>query len=334
MISLALVLAQSIIKPGFVQRSYLDSITADDLRRYVTFLASDEMKGRQTPSPELDKAAEYIADEFKKDGVKPGNGDSYFQETTWTRGTAAGQKVRNVIGIIPGRDKALSKEYVLVTAHYDHLGEAKTGEDTIYNGADDDASGVAGVIEIGKALAKQKLKRTVVLMTFYGEEKGLVGSKFYVDNPVFPLKNTIAGINLEQIGRTDDSEAPRVSAASLTGFRFSSVGSTFARIGEKMGVPVTGHPNFSAMYFGASDNLFFARAGIPAHTICTAFQFPDYHKVGDSADKLDYDNMAKIVKLSAATIVDIVNAKDRPMWNKDEPKAAKYAEAGLKLYGG
>ena len=316
--------------------SYLDTIKSSDLKEYVTFLASDDMKGRNTPSPELDKAADYIAAEFKKYGVKPANEETYFQVAEWTRGKGAGQKVRNVIGVIPGSDPVLSKEYIIVSAHYDHLGENLNlqGDDKIYNGADDDASGVAGVIEIGKALAKEKLKRSVILMTFYGEEKFMVGSKYYVDHPVFPLKQTIANVNIEQIGRTDDTEAPRVSAGSLTGFNFSSIGPTFARIGEKMGVPVTGHPKYSAAYFAASDNLFFALAGVPAHTICTAFEFPDYHKVGDSADKLDYDNMAKIVKLSAAVVVDIANAAKPPAWNKDEPKAAKYAEAGAKLYGG
>ena len=316
--------------------SYLDKIKPTDLRSYVSYLASDDMKGRQTPSPELDKAADYIAGEFKKDGVKPGNGTSYFQETEWTRGKGAGQKVRNVIGIIPGSDPVLSKEYVIVSAHYDHLGENPNiqGDDKIFNGADDDASGVAGVIEIGKAIAKEKLKRSVILMTFYGEEKGLVGSHFYVDHPVFPLKDTVANINIEQIGRTDDTEGQRVSAGSLTGFSFSSIGATFAKIGDKMGVPVTGHPKYSAMFFGASDNLFFAMAGVPAHTICTAFEFPDYHQVGDSAEKLDYDNMAKIVKLTAATVVDIVNAKDKPTWNKDEPKATRYIAAAAKLAGG
>ena len=316
--------------------SYLDKINPNDLRNFVTYLASDELKGRQTPSPELDKAADYISAEFKKDGVKPGNGDSYFQVAEWTRGKGAGQKVRNVIGIIPGSDPVFSKEYIIVSAHYDHLGENANlkGDDKIYNGANDDGSGVAGVMEIGKALAKEKLKRSVILMTFYGEEKGLVGSKFYVDNPVFPLKQTIANINLEQIGRTDDTEGPRVSAGSLTGFSFSSIGNTFAKVGDSMGVPVTGHPKFSAMYFVASDNLFFARAGVPAHTICTAFEYPDYHQIGDTADKLDYVNMAKIVKLSAATVVDIANTDQRPQWNKDEPKAAKFIEAAVKLNGG
>jgi Zn-dependent M28 family amino/carboxypeptidase len=316
--------------------SYLDKIKSADLKSFVTYLSSDDMKGRQTPSPELDKAAEYIAAEFKKDGIKPGNENSYFQVAEWTRGAGAGQKVRNVIGIIPGSDAVLSKEYIIVSAHYDHLGENLNlkGDDKIYNGANDDGSGVAGVMEIGKALAKEKLKRSVVLMTFYGEEKGLVGSHHYVDHPVFPLRQTVANINLEQIGRTDDTEGPRVSAGSLTGFSFSSIGTTFAKIGDIMGVPVTGHPMFSAMYFVASDNLFFARAGVPAHTICTAFEYPDYHQVGDTADKLDYDNMAKIVKLSASTVVEIANTIERPQWNKDEPKAAKFIDAAVKLARG
>ena len=319
--------------------SYLDTIQASNLKSYVTYLASDELKGRQTPSPELDKAADYIAAEFKKDGVQPGNKDSYFQETEWTRGTATGQKVRNVIGMIPGTDPVLSKQYVIVSAHYDHLGAKtvdpeKPNEDVIFNGADDDASGVAGVIQIGKALAKEKPKRTIILMMFYGEEKGMVGSRFYVKNPVFPLKDTVANINLEQIGRTDDNEGPRVSAGSLTGFSFSSIGSTFAKIGKDMGVPVTGHPRFSAAYFSASDNIAFAGIGIPAHTICTAFDFPDYHKVGDHADKLDYENMVKIVKLTAATVWDIVNSDAKPSWNAEEPKAARYIEAAKKLTEG
>lgn len=317
--------------------TFLDTIQSSDLKSYVTYLASDELKGRQTPSPELDKAAAYIAGEFKKDGVLPGNDGSYYQIVEWTRGKNAGQTVRNVIGVIPGKDATLSKEYVIVSAHYDHLGvkpgEAKAGEDLIFNGADDDASGVAGVIEIGKALANQNPKRTIVLMTFYGEEKGLVGSSYYVKHPVFPLKQTIANVNLEQIGRTDDTEGPRVSAGSLTGFSFSSIGTTFAKIGESMKVPVTGHPQNSAQFFYQSDNLPFAMAGIPAHTICTAFEFPDYHRVGDSADKLDYDNMAKIVKVSAATVLDIANGDAKPKWNEDEPKAAKFVEAGKKLYG-
>lgn len=318
--------------------SYLDKIKSTDLKEFVTYLASDELEGRGTPSKGLDRAANYIAEQFRKNGLKPGVEKGYFQIADWKGRDGATAQVKNVLGIIPGRDPKLSKEYVIVSAHYDHLGikrgEAQPGEDVIFNGADDDASGVAGVIEIGKVLAKEKPKRTIILMTFYGEEEGMVGSNHYVQNPVFPLKDTVANINIEQIGRTDDSEGARVSAASLTGFTFSSIGTTFAKIGESMGVPVTGHPKYSAGYFGASDNLFFALAGVPAHTICTAFEFPDYHQVGDSADKLDYENMAKIVKLTAATVMEISNSPTRPTWNESEPKAKRYLEAGKKLSGG
>jgi Zn-dependent M28 family amino/carboxypeptidase len=319
--------------------SYLDKIESADLKRMVTYLASDELKGRNTPSPGLDMAADFIAAEFKKSGVKPGNGESYFQETEWTRGASAGQKVRNVIGIVPGSDPILSKQYVVVSGHYDHLGERKLTElnakdDLIYNGANDDGSGTAGVMAIGKALAQEKPKRTVILITWYGEEKGLVGSTFYVTNPIFPLKETVANINLEQIGRTDDLEGARVNAGSLTGFNFSSIGTTFAAVGKTMGTEISGHPTSSASFFARSDNVSFARFGIPAHTLCTAFEYPDYHKVSDHADKLDYENMVKIVKVTAATVMEIANAPTRPTWNKDDPKTAKYVEAAQKLAGG
>ena len=324
--------------------SYLDKVEPADLKRMVSYLASDELKGRGTPSPGLDMAADFIAAEFKMAGVKPGNGDSYFQLAEWVRGKKPDQRemgpsVRNVIGIIPGVDPILSKQYVIVSGHYDHLGEQKLTDananaDRIFNGANDDGSGTAGVMEIGRALAEEKPRRTIILIAWFGEEKGLVGSNYYVTHPIFPLKDTIANINLEQIGRTDDLEGPRVNAGSLTGFNFSSIGTTFAALGKKMGTEVSGHPTSSASFFGRSDNVSFARFGIPAHTLCTAFEYPDYHKVSDHADKLDYENMAKIVKLSAATTLEIANASEKPKWNKDEPGAARYIEAAAKLAGG
>ena len=338
-LSLALVFSNSNLGD-----TYLDKIAAADLKRMVAYLASDELKGRGTPSPGLDMAADFIAAEFKAAGLKPGNGDSYFQIAEWTRGKKPDQKemgptVRNVIGIIPGTDPVLSKQYVIVTGHYDHLGELKLTDananaDRIFNGANDDGSGTAGVMEIGRALVDEKPKRTIVFITWYGEERGLLGSSYYVNHPVFPLKQTVANINLEQIGRTDDVEGPRVNAGSLTGFNFSSIGTTFAAVGKKMGTEISGHPTSSASFFGRSDNVSFARFGIPAHTLCTAFEYPDYHKVSDHFEKLDYENMAKIVKVSAATVLEIANADGKPTWNKDEPGAARYIAAAEKLAGG
>lgn len=312
------------ILPLLLLQGAVPEVSPGELRRHVTYLASDELKGRGTPSPELIKAAEYIAAELKKVGVKPGVGESFFQETTYKD-----QPVRNVVGLIPGSDGTLGKEFVIVSAHYDHLGERSNvpGDDKIFNGANDDASGVAGMIGVAAALQKAKPKRSVILLAFYGEERGMVGSSFYVKNPVFPLRATVANLNIEQIGRTDDSEGPRISAASLTGFDFSTIGESYASVGKALGVPVTGHPQFSKPYFFASDNVSFARAGVPAHTICTAYSFADYHGAADHADKLDYANMAKVTRMIAATTLEIANAPQAPRWKEDQPMVAKYIEA-------
>lgn len=321
---------------ALIVANYLDKVDAPDLQRHVTYLASDELGGRGTPSPGLDKAADYIASEFEKIGVLPGNGRSYFQEAEWTGRTDKGAKVRNVIGIIRGSDPELTNTYVVVSAHYDHLGTRPNvaGDDKIYNGANDDASGVSGMIEIAEALKEAKPKRSVIFLGWYGEEHGMVGSRYYVANPLYSLKNTVANINLEQIGRTDDTEGARVSAISMTGFEFSSIGKTFGKIGAEMSVPVTGHPKNSGVYFFASDNVSFAVAGIPAHTLCTAFQFPDYHRPNDTADKLDYSNMEKIVRMAAAGVLAIANDAKAPEWDRSHKAVEKYVEASDKLKGG
>jgi Zn-dependent M28 family amino/carboxypeptidase len=300
------------------------------MKRVVDFLSSDEMAGRNTPSPELDQCADYIAKTFKEQNLKPGNGDSYFQITNW-RTTET--KVRNVIAILPGNDPVLKNEYVYLTAHYDHLGARKVedGKDGIYNGANDNASGTAGVLGAAMTLAQEKPKRTIVFMTFYGEEKGLVGSQFYVKNPIFPLKQTSAVINIEQIGRTDDTEGPRVNAISMTGFELSDLGKVVNDAGAKSKVGTTGHPTNSFAYFGASDNFPFAVAGVPAHTVCTAYEFPDYHKVSDTPDKIDYKNMTSVVDVISRAVLSVANRKDRIQWNPDEKRAARFIEAAKKL---
>jgi Zn-dependent M28 family amino/carboxypeptidase len=236
-------------------------------------------------------------------------------------------KVRNVIGLLRGSDPDLKETYVLLTAHYDHLGTGPRNEsgDRIFNGANDDGSGTASVVEIASALAtlKQHPKRSLVFITFYGEEQGLVGSRYYVAHPVVPLTKTVADINLEQLGRTDDTDGPRVSAATVTGFDYSDVGATLRRAGEETGVEVAKHPVKSDGYFGASDNASFARAGIPAHTISVSYMFPDYHGAGDEWEKIDYVNMAKINRMAAVGLLLIADGP-APAWNKDNPKAESY----------
>lgn len=303
------------------------------LRAHVRFLSSDLLEGRDSPSRGLDLAAEYLAGEFEKIGVGPGNGDSYFQEFDHTSRRGGTGKVRNVIALLPGSDPSLKSQVVLVTAHYDHLGKREGEGDRLYNGANDNASGTAGVVEIARILKESKLKRSVAFILWWGEEQGLLGARAYAKTPVFPLKQTIAMINLEQIGRTDDSEGPRVAEFNVTGFDFSDMAEVLSAAASP-GVKVTKHERNSDAYFFASDNAALASLGVPAHTVSTAYQFPDYHQPGDEWQKLDYTNMAKIVRALAKGVEAIANRTKPIEWNSTNPRAARYLEAWKKLQGG
>lgn len=235
--------------------------------------------------------------------------------------------VENVIGVLRGSDPALKDTAVLLTAHYDHLGMKPEGSgDRIYNGANDDGSGTVSVIEIARALSglKQRPKRSVIFMTFFGEEEGLVGSYYYVDHPEWPLGKTIADVNLEQVGRTDSSEGPQKSNASVTGFDYSEVTEYLRAAGEMSGIKIYKHPRNDAAYFAASDNLSFAEAGVPAHTLCVAYEYPDYHAVGDEWEKIDYANMAKVDRAVALAVVMLADTDQAPRWNASDPATAAY----------
>jgi len=445
-------------------------ITAQSLRGHLSFLASDLLEGRGTPSRGQDLAAEYIAAQFRRAGLEPAGDDGYFQTSSWQyaerdmsqfafhiqaggkrievpasavdlrvrealslkdaavvgmpwaeamqdatradgkllvltlpadRRAAYGElqkfkgkpallvlldasrkqgsgvngwlveegarrpqdaqrslvlydaqagaaltggasvtlnvpapvqravKLRNVVGVLRGSDPKLKDTYVMLTSHYDHLG-IRNGD--IFNGANDDGSGTVSVIEIASSLAAQKTrpKRSMVFMTFFGEELGLVGSRYYGKHPVFPLKDTVADLNLEQIGRTDDSEGARVGAANLTGFDYSSMTPVLQRAGAKVGVKLVKHPQNSDRYFAQSDNQSLADAGVPAHTLSVAYEFPDYHGKDDDWQKVDYENMARIDRMVAIGLLAIADDPKAPTWTA-APNAARYLEAAKAL---
>jgi Zn-dependent M28 family amino/carboxypeptidase len=236
-------------------------------------------------------------------------------------------ELHNVIGILRGSEPALKDTAVFVTAHYDHLGEKPEGTgDRIYNGANDDGSGTVSVIEIARALSalKQRPRRSIVFMTFFGEEKGLVGSNYYVEHPEWPLKKIVADVNLEQVGRTDSTDGPQISNASMTGFDYSDVTEYLRAAGELTGIKVYKHPHNDAAYFAASDNLAFAQAGVPAHTLCVAYEYPDYHAVGDEWQKIDYANMAKVDRAVALGVLMLAASDQAPRWNTSDPATAAY----------
>lgn len=312
----------------------LDGLSQTALAAHVGYLASDELQGRATPSAGLDLAAKYIAGEFKKAGLKPVAGESYFQQATFTSRDGTEYHASNVIGILEGSDAKLKDTFILLSAHYDHLGNNPRIEgDSIYNGANDNASGTAGVIQLAHALSKAKPRRSIVFIGFCGEERGLLGSRYYGRNPVVPLKQTICQINLEQIGRFDEVGAPQPVKGSMTGFDFSDVGPLFSKAAQAVGTDIQKHPQNSDAFFSRSDNQSLADLGIPAHTICGAYVFPDYHRPSDHADKLDYRTMATLLKGIAVGVLTIADSDRAPQWNADNPKAAKYLAAWRALHG-
>ena len=306
------------------QRQALARISADSLRGNLSFLASDLLQGRPTPSLGQDIAAEFIASQFRRAGLRPAGDNGYYQTVP------NGRPLHNVIGLLPGSDPSLSGTYILVTAHYDGTGPRPgANRSDIWNAANDDGSGTVSVIEIASALASmdEKPRRSIVFMAFYGEEQGELGSKYYAAHPIFPIEQTTAMINLEQLGRTDSPEGNQTRRASLTGFDYSDVGEIFRRAGELAGINVFKDGQKSDRYFAASDNMALAQEGVPAHTLCVAFEFPDYHGSGDKWQKIDYENMAATDRMTATAVLMMAQSDIEPKWNASNPNTASYVGA-------
>lgn len=322
-------------------------ITPNGLRGDVSFLASDLLEGRDSPSRGLDIAAEYIASDFRRMGLEPIAGDSFFQavpipahrrkaeDNAGSESTGTGNvgMANNVAGILRGSDPELKNTYVILSAHYDHLGVATSGTDRVFNGANDDASGTASVLEIANALAAlhPRPKRSVLVILFCGEEKGLLGSRYYASHPLVPLEQTIAQINLEQMGRTDSPEGPHLNMMNVTGFDYSTIPSLLVDSGKRVQISVIKDAQASEAYFRRSDNGPLADAGIPAHTVSVTYEFPDYHAVGDEWQKLDYANMAHVDQAVAIATLRLVSSSMAPKWN-DTSATQKFVDAAKRLH--
>lgn len=189
-----------------------------DLRKHVEYLASDALEGRRTGEHGAVIAAGYIVNSFAKLKLKPGvrmpNGKLNYMQAFPAKGSTD-EKPRsgyNVVGILDGRDKVLKNEAIVIGAHYDHLGRGGEGSRAassteIHHGADDNASGTSAILELARQFAKAKSnKRTMIFIAFSGEEEGLFGSKYYTNNPVFPIENTVAMFNLDMVGRLNNNK--------------------------------------------------------------------------------------------------------------------------------
>ncbi|MEQ9443450.1 MAG: M28 family peptidase, partial [Cyclobacteriaceae bacterium] len=222
----------------------------------------------------------------------------------------------NVLGYVEGGD--LKEEVVIVTAHYDHIG--KQGE-VINNGADDDGSGTVAVLEIAEAFAEAKKqgygpRRSVLFMTVSGEEKGLFGSEYYTENPVFPLENTVANLNIDMVGRIDPTHASDSNYVYVIGSdRLSTelhqineqVNNTFTKLDLDYRFNAANDPN---RFYYRSDHYNFAKNNIPV-----IFYFngthADYHRPSDTVDKIQFDLLQKRAQLVFHTAWQLANQEQR-----------------------
>ncbi|MEP6618348.1 MAG: M20/M25/M40 family metallo-hydrolase [bacterium] len=296
------------------------AITEGDVRRLLTALADDSLEGRATGSRGSAKAARIIANEMMRIGLEPAGDSGFFQRVplavvmqgTRERPVAyssfaaldtvpASQRRNavNVIGILRGSDPGLRDSVILVDAHYDHLGISSGAKgDSIFNGADDDASGTVAVIEIARAMAQgQRPRRTVIFAATTGEEVGLIGTRWYLAHPVAPIASMTANLEIEMIGRPD-SLAGGPGRGWLTGFDRSTMGTMFAAAG----LPIVPDRRLDQSFFTRSDNIAFAQAGVPAHTLSSYNMHDDYHTVADDASRVDFPHMTGVIRAGAAAV--------------------------------
>ncbi|MFO0978706.1 MAG: M28 family peptidase [Planctomycetaceae bacterium] len=206
-------------------------------------------------------------------------------------------QVHNVIGVLRGSDPELSKQAIMITAHLDHIGvlQGDREGDTINNGADDNATGCTAVVTLADAFAALETKpaRSVIFMTFWGEEKGLLGSKYFADKPLWPLENVVANVNIEMIGR------PEVGADEKmwgTGWTRSTLGPQLAVGAKRAGVEVFHREDVSEMLYARSDNYSFVQKGVIAHSFSAGSLHNDYHQPSDEFSKLNVKHMTRIIQ--------------------------------------
>lgn len=225
------------------------------------------------------------------------------------------QKTRtwNAVGKLPGSDPAQAQDVILLSAHIDHVGtgraQAAPGADTVYNGADDDASGSIAVLELAEAFAKgQRPKRTIIFAWFGSEEAGGTGSRFFADKPVVPLDRIVANLQFEMIGRPDAKVPPHT--LWLTGYERSTLGPELSKRGAKL--VQDPHPDQS--FFTRSDNIQFARRGVIAHTVSSFGLHKEYHQPSDEIGTIDFAHMTDAIRSMVEPIRWLASASFKPEW--------------------
>lgn len=240
-------------------------------------------------------------------------------------------RAHNVIGVLEGTDEKLKNEYLIVSAHYDHVGVSRRGNqaDSIFNGARDNAIGVTGLLATARYLSVFRPKRSVLFIAFTAEEKGLLGSRFYAEHPVVPLKQCIFNFNCDGAGYNN------TTMATVIGMERTTAESYLAKACAAFGLTAAVDPVPDQNLFERSDNLHFAVKGIPAITFAPGLTaFDDeinkyYHQPADEVSTLDFDYLLKYFRAYVYANVLLANAPAAPVWKAGD----KFEEAARKLYG-
>ncbi len=305
-----------------VATEYANSITSKELKELLYVYASDYFSGRDTGADGQKLAVDFLKHFYEMSAIEAAVGtEDYFQKMTLN---IKGKNVatENVVAIIPGTEKP--EEYIVISAHLDHVG-VRDGE--IYNGADDDGSGTVAVLEIAEAFKKAALdgngpKRSIVFLHVTGEEKGLLGSKYYTDHPLYPLANTVANLNIDMVGRLDPKRKDKdpnyiyLIGADKLSQELHDISEAANKKYTQLILDYTFNdekdPN---RFYYRSDHYNFAKNNIPI-----IFYFngthEDYHGPGDTPDKIEYDLLAKRTQLIFYTAWQLANQDQRIKLNK------------------
>ena len=310
-----------ILKCNFSQNLNLNSFTKNinknELKSLIYVYASDFFKGRETGKLGQKRAVKFISEYYESLKIKEAKGtESYFQRMKLN---ISGDIVQteNVVAVIEGSE--VPDEYIIISSHLDHEGE-KNGE--IYNGADDNASGTIGVLKIAEAFQNavqsgHRPKRSVIFLHLTGEEKGLLGSKFYTDNPLYPLENTIVNLNIDMIGRIDPRHKNNIERyIYLIGTDLLS--SELHKVSESTNNNTTklfldykyNDIDQSECIYYRSDHFHFVKNNIPAIFYFNGIH-EDYHKPTDTAEKIEYGLLKDRIKLIFFTAWELANRYDK-----------------------
>ena len=310
---------------------YASTITAKDLGAHLFTYASDDFEGRNTGEPGQKKAVEYLKDFYIAQGIKsPMGNNDYFQEVPeeWLANNSRRGKLKaseNVLAFIEGSEKP--EEIIVISAHLDHVG-VNNGE--IYNGADDDGSGTVALLEIAEAFkmaadAGKGPKRSILFLHVTGEEKGLLGSKYYTQNPTFPLANTVCNLNIDMIGRIDARHKEDPNYVYLIGSdKLSTELHTLSENINKKYMNINldykyNDENDPNRFYYRSDHYNFAKNNVPIIFYFNGTHV-DYHQPTDTPDKINYELLEKRTKLVFHTAWEIANKETRIIADKAEVK--------------